>query len=144
MRFLSRLAELCGGVTYKAESTPVVNYDSAKVVQSTVLPGVRFAVQRMSFGRRLDLCHRIREIAPRLEFLEAGNEFDEKVEANLLGQEIENLYLRWGLIGVEGIRIDGEVPTAEVLIAKGPEPFAKEIVAAIQAECGLTEEERKN
>jgi hypothetical protein len=98
----------------------------------------------MSFGRRVELCHSIREIAPKLEYLEAGSEFGEKVEANLLGQEIENLYLRWGLAGVEGILIDGESPTTEALIAKGPEPLAKEIVAAIQSECGLTEEERKN
>jgi hypothetical protein len=144
MRFLSRLAELCGGVTYRPDPAPVVNYQSSKVFQSKTLPGVRFAVQRMSFGRRLELCHRIREIAPKLEFLEAGTEFGEKVEANLLGQEIENLYLRWGLASVEGIRIDGDLPAAELLIAKGPEPLAKEIVAAIQAECGLTEEERKN
>ena len=132
MRFLSRLVE------------PAVKYESARVIPSKIFPGVKFAINRMSFGRRLELCHRIREIAPKLEFLEAGNEFDEKVEANLLGQEIENLYLRWGLAGMEGISIDGEAPSVEVLIARGPEPLAKEIVAAIQAECGLTEEERKN
>ena len=90
------------------------------------------------------LCQQIREIAPKLEFLEAGSEFAEKVEANLLGQEIENLYLRWGLAGVEGLSIDGGAATVELLIARGPETLAKEIVAAIQAECRLTEEERKN
>ena len=132
MRFLSRLVEAG------------VEYESVKSIASKSFPGVRFTVHKMSFGRRLELCHRIREIAPKLEFLEAGSEFGEKVEANLLGQEIENLYLRWGLATVEGIVIDGELPTAEVLIASGPEALSKEIVAAIQAECGLTEEERKN
>lgn len=132
MRFLSHLAKT------------TERYESVKYVQSKTFPRVRFGIHRMSFGRRLALCHRIREITPHLEFLEAGSEFSEKVEANLLGQEIETLYLRWGLASVEGISIDGQAATAETLIAKGPEPLSKEIVVAIQAECGLTEEERKN
>jgi hypothetical protein len=135
MRFLSRSAK---------KPANLQDYESAKVVASKVLPGVQFAIQRMSFGRRVDLCHLIRQIAPKLEFLEAGSEFGERVEANLLGQEIENLYLRWGLAGVEGMLIDGQPVTADLLIAKGPEALSKEIVAAIQAECGLSEEERKN
>jgi hypothetical protein len=133
MKFLSRLAE-----------KPLVNYESTKAMDSKAVPGVRFAIQRMSFGRRMALCQQIREIAPKLEFLEAGSEFAEKVEANLLGQEIENLYLRWGLAGVEGLSVDGGAAAVELLIARGPETLAKEIVAAIQAECRLTEEERKD
>ncbi len=135
MRFSSLLGD---------RPSAAVCYKSSKSMVSKALPGVRFVIRRMSFSRRLELCQRILEIAPRLEFLQASSEFSEKVEANLLGQEIENLYLCWGLVEVEGLLIDGETVTAERLIASGPEALSKEIVAAIQAECGLTEEERKN
>ena len=54
------------------------------------------------------------------------------------------MYLRWALVGVDGLEIDGEAATAEQLLDRGPEELAREIVVAIKEECGLSEAERKN
>ena len=60
------------------------------------------------------------------------------------GAEIDHAYLTWGLIGVEGLEIDGAEATAAGLIEAGPVELAAEILARIKAECGLSEDERKN
>ncbi len=120
------------------------SYESSVSHESRIIPGARFTVVRMSFARRTELYRRIREVAARLQFLEASSDFQERVEANLLAQDIEDLYLRWGLIRVDNLKIDGETATTENLIERGPEELTREIVDAIKAECGLTEEERKN
>jgi hypothetical protein len=127
----------------------VHDYASTVTIESTSVPGVRFAVNRISFGRRMELCRRIREIGQKLEFLnagdnDAGDNFREKVEANLLSHEIDQIYLEWGLVGIESLMIDGEAATVELVIAKGPEALTKEIVEAVKAQCGLTGEQRKN
>ena len=123
---------------------PAVKYASTVSITSSAMPGVAFTVGRMSFGRRMELFRRIREIAANLEYLEASTDFREQVEATLLEQEIENLYLQWGLVSVEGLAIDGQPATLELLLERGPEHLAREIVASIKAECGLSEAERKN
>jgi hypothetical protein len=97
----------------------------------------------MSLGRRIELARRIREIGKRLEFLEAGDA-REKLEAAVLAGEIERAYLEWGLEAVEGLTIDGELATPVVLIERGPAALAAEVLRRIQAECGLSEDERKN
>ena len=108
---------------------------------SEEVPGVRYRIARMSFTRRLELVRRVRDFAQRIEFLEAGQD---RFESSLLGTEIDRLYLEWGLQGVEGLAIDGEAATPAMLIEKGPERLAREIVGRIRAECHLSEDERKN
>lgn len=119
-------------------------YDSSIRFDSQTVPGVEFTIHRISFGRRMELCRRVRDIGTKLEFLEAGSRFHEQVEANLLSHEIDKIYLEWGLVGVEGLLIDGEPASANLLVEKGPEDLANEILEAIKAQCGLSQEERKN
>jgi hypothetical protein len=121
-----------------------MNYESCKMVASTTLPGVSFTLRRMSVGRRLELTRRLRELLGRIEFLEAGADPCETLQAAELASEVDKVYLAWGLKDVQGIEIDGEVATPESLAACGPEGLCKEIVAAIRAECSLSETERKN
>lgn len=121
-----------------------MEYESEKTVESKAAPEVRFTIARMSFGRRLELTRRIWELAGKVEFLEAGNGPKEKLEAAVLAGEIDRLYLGWGLVKVEGLRLDGQEASPERLVASGPEDLCREILEAIKAECGLTEEERKN
>jgi len=121
-----------------------VHYDSIIWMDSMATPGVRFAIHRISFGRRMELSRRVRELSRRAEFLEAGAEVHEKIEANILAQEIDAMYLQWGLARLDGLTIDGEPASAVQLLEKGPEELAQEVVAAIKRQCGLTEAERKN
>jgi len=98
----------------------------------------------MSFGRRTELLRRIRELTKKMEFLDAGQDLGDRAEAALLGREADRTYLEWGLVEVEGLEIDGQPAVPESLIANGPEDLCREILRAIQAECGLSAEERKN
>ncbi len=121
-----------------------LHYASVISIESKAAPGVRFAIHRISFGRRMELSRRVREISKKAEFLEAGTELHERIEANILAQEIDSMYLQWGLVRIEGLVIDGEVATADRLLEKGPEDLAREVVGAIREQCGLSETERKN
>ena len=112
------------------------------------IEGVRYEIVRVSFGRRIELARRIREIGRRMEYLEAGATLDngarETLEATVLAAEIDRAYLEWGLIAVEGLEIDGAAATPETLVDRGPVELAMEILGRIKSECGMTEDERKN
>src|SRR5277367_481520 len=83
-----------------------LHYTSVISIESKAAPGVRFAIQRISFGRRMELSRRVREISRKAEFLEASTELHEKIEANILAQEIDAMYVHWGLVSIEGLLID--------------------------------------
>ena len=99
---------------------------------------------RMSFARRVELMRRVRELARRAEFLNAGTSPEEKMDAALLEAEIDRLYVVWGLRGVTGLELDGQGATPESLAESGPEELFREALAAVRAEAGLSETERKN
>lgn len=57
--------------------------------------------------------------------------------------EIFPLWVKWGLVSVEGLLIDGQPVTADS-ISYGPSELYNEIVRAIESEIGLTQAELKN
>lgn len=120
------------------------SFDSASWFDAESAPGVRFAIARLTFGRRLDLARRIREIGRRAEFLAAGTEVRDKLESAVVGAEVDRAYLEWGLLAVEGLTIDGEAASPAAVVEKGPLELATEILGRVKAECGLSEIERKN
>lgn len=147
MKFMSRLGEKRSEVGRTQRAVPQSgswHYDSVVSIDSKAAPGVKFAIQRISFGRRMELSRRVREISRKAEFLEASTELHEKIEANILAQEIDAMYVHWGLVSIEGLIIDGERATPAELLEKGPEDVAREIVSAIKEQCGLSGAERKN
>ncbi len=119
--------------------------DYASVVwhQSRCLERVRFAVRRPSLAQRIELTGQVRELTLKHEFLKAGNASDQ-IEAALSELLVHKLYVEWGLAEIQGLKIDGNPAATENLIERGPEELIQEIVTAIKAECGLTEDERKN
>jgi hypothetical protein len=121
-----------------------MNYESHRTIASTSNPGVTFKLRRMSVERRLGLTRRLRELLQRIEFLESGEDPRESMEAALLAAEINQVYLLWGVAEIAGLEIDGQAATPETLVAAGPEELCREIISAIKAECGLSEDERKN
>lgn len=120
------------------------NYQSFRRVESRTMPGVWLTIRRMSFERRIELARRIRELAKQKEYLEAGKEPEEKITAALLSANAERVYFEWGVAKVEGLLVDGVPATPASVLEAGPEELVREALALVKAECGLTEEERKN
>ena len=125
-------------------SSTETRWNSRKTVVSTAQSGVEYVVLRMTFGRRIELMRRVRDLAARLEYFGAGRDAKNGMEASLLGAEIDQLYIRWGLDEIRGLELDGTPATPESLIESGPEDLFHEALEAVKAECGLTENERKN
>lgn len=126
------------------DSDSGISWDSHKTVASEEMAGVAFVISRMTFGRRLELMKGVRDLAARIEYFDAGRDEKNRMEASLLGAEMDKLYLAWGLGEVRGLTLDGITATPESLVERGPEALVQEALAAIKAECGLTETERKN
>jgi hypothetical protein len=120
------------------------SFDSVLWFDAESAAGVRYGIARLTFGRRLDLARRIREIGRKAEFLAAGTDAREKLEAAVVGAEVDRAYLEWGLLAVEGLMIDGEPATPQAVVDKGPLELATEILGRVKSECGLSESERKN
>ncbi len=122
----------------------VESWNSRKVVPSKARPGVEFVIALMTFGRRIELMRRVRDLAARLEYFEAGRDAKNGMEASLLGAEIDRLYIRWGVEEIRGLTLDGVPASVESLLEAGPEELLLEALAAVKSECGLDENERKN
>ena len=119
-------------------------YSSETLVKSRAVPGVTFAIAKMSFGRRVELMRRVRELARQAEFMAAGTEAGDKMDAALLQAEIDRTYVLWGVRSVTGLTVDGAAAGPELLAEAGPEEVFREALAAVRKETGLSEEERKN
>lgn len=122
-----------------------MDYCTTITRESHALPGAHFTFRRMSFGRRLELARQLQETLRRMDAALAAAPGERRdAEVATLAAEADAGYLRWGLIEVEGLEIDGRPATTESLLASGPEALVLEIIEAIKAEAGLSEEERKN
>src|SRR5689334_161924 len=118
-------------------------YASVDWHDSRVLPGVRYAIRKISLGQRIELNKKARELTQRYDFLKSGNS-EEQLDAGLSELLVEKLYLEWGLVEIQGLHIDNVPATTELLIDRGPETLAKEILADVHAQLTLSEEDRKN
>jgi hypothetical protein len=119
-------------------------YESVVTIPSEVVKGVTFTVAKMSYGRRIELMRCVRELAKKSEFLSASENPEDKMDAALLEAEINRSYLRWGLLAISGLTLDGAEATPESLLEHGPEDLFREALSLIRAQTGLTETERKN
>ena len=119
------------------------NYESIVWHKSRCVERVSFAVRRPSLGQRIELTERVRELTLKHEFLAAGD-LSDQLSATLSELLVRRLYLGWGLSAIRGLSIDGQPADVGSLIERGPERLADEIVTAIKAETGLSEDERKN
>lgn len=121
-----------------------VEWASAVWRESESTPGARFKTVRMTLGRRADLTSRVKTMLDRVRFHAASGETGEKLTAALLSIDADLVLLDWGLLEVEGLRIDGEPVSVRKLIESGPEELCREIAEQIRRDCRLTETERKN
>ena len=121
-----------------------MTYESTRKVSSAVCAGVKYTIARMTFGRRIELMRSVRELTGRHEFERAGSSIEDRVQASLTAAAIDQLYLNWGLISIEGLEVDGRLADPQTVALCGPEALCREIIQAIKHECALTEDELKN
>lgn len=121
-----------------------MEYTSKSIHQSKVAPGVHYELQRMSFGRRLELMTQVRELSRRREFLAAGESPMETMQVAELSLEIERLYFHWAVLGIQGLTIDGMEPSPAQVWERGPLALTNEILQEIHKSLEFTEEAQKN
>lgn len=121
-----------------------MEYRSSFQVASQRAPDVTYTIRRVSFGRRLELLKKIRGLSGKLEFLRAGMNTPEKMEAAEIEREVEAIYIQWGLEAVDGLVIDGAPAVPSSLLESGPEEMVQEVLEHLKEQIGLTDDERKN
>ena len=122
-----------------------MTYESTVKVELRAAPGVEITLRRMSFSRRLELTAALKELLGRIEFATAGEQGTaQEAEVALLCGQVDREYLRWGVVAIEGLLVDGRPADVEVLLDEGPEELVREAVALVRREAGLSEQERKN
>src|SRR5579863_5280742 len=109
-------------MNFISHSPKPFEYSSARWCESRTMPGVSFAIRRISLQQRIDLTRRIRELSLRDEFLKAGSP-SEQLRAAENELAVRKLLLGWGLANVARLSLDGEPATAERIIEKAPEEF---------------------
>jgi hypothetical protein len=118
-------------------------YSSLVWRDSATMPGVRFAIRRLSLSQKIDLTQRTRELTQKNEFLRSGDAADQ-LQASLSDLLARKLYLEWGLAEIRGLSIDGSPADIAALVDKAPVNLVDEVISMIQSETGLSEQERKN
>jgi hypothetical protein len=118
-------------------------YQSLLWLESEQLPGVQFSLRKISLSQRIELSSRARELTHRNEFLKAGDLTDQ-MDARFADLMVEKLYLEWAVSDIEGLKIDGAPATVELLIERGPDVLANEMIEAIRSQLELSDAERKN
>jgi hypothetical protein len=122
-----------------------MNYLSLLDFESRAIPGVTFRIRRVSFGRRLELAHTLRDRLEAIARLALTEDSPSRAaQTALISAEMDAVHLRWGLDAIEGLEIDGAPATTDSLIDAGPEELVAEILTAVRHETGLDEDERKN
>ncbi len=119
-------------------------YSSSEWVNAECMPGVRYKVARVSLARRAEITRQVRYLLSKLEYGNAGAAMDDRLAAAEAACRVDSAYIEWGLLQVEGLRIDGRPCDVRLLVEAGPEPLSREIARRIRQECSLTASERKN
>ncbi|WP_321474483.1 hypothetical protein [uncultured Paludibaculum sp.] len=127
-----------------SHSVEQVEWASGEWVDSRVVPGVRFAVAKISLARRAEISRRMRGLMSELEFQSAGTGLTDRLAATEMEARIDRVYIEWGLLEVTGLVIDGATATVESVVERGPEAFCREIAGCVRKQCHVSGEERKN
>lgn len=127
-----------------SRSGEAVEWGSSVWLESKRVPGVRFRVRRATLAGRAELTRRVRGLLEELACRAAGEAPAERLAALELELEADRIYVDWGVLEVQGLRIDGRDAAVGAAISDGPEALCREMAAAVRSELSLSEEERKN
>jgi len=112
--------------------------------ESEAYPGVEFRVRKMTLRQRIALLSELRELYQEAEFGKAGSSGSDQIRAQVSGLRIEERFLKWGVVQVQGLVVDGREVAVDELAEWAPEPLASEMLRRIAQCIGLTPGEEKN
>ena len=117
---------------------------SCLTFESVVEPGVSFRIRRMTLRHRINLIQELHTLYREHEFGSAGTSTEDRLRAQLSSLRIDEVFLRWGVVDVAGLQVDGKPIGASDLVDYAPEKLAAEILGRIRETIALSPDEEKN
>lgn len=136
-----------------------VSLKSVETHDSKKVTGVSFQIKRVTEPLRLELrnaiadpIRKVQDIGEQLEQLQEDKTPEGKAKRDELYKEIERItdmemnpeWLKWGLVGISELDVDGVDITPENLREKGPQGLYAEILSTLKERTNLGGEEVKN
>lgn len=143
-----------------------MKYQSTKTIQSEACDGVSFTVRKVTVRRRAELEDKQSKYRERLRALHderdplseeygatpAGFPTDKLKRLYELTQQIQRIdrdemtpeAVRHCLVSIDGLTVDDQPATLDLVLANGPDELYEEIARAVASELGLLPDERKN
>lgn len=117
---------------------------SIVTVESTQYPGVTFTIRRMTLRQRITLLRDLHALYREQEFSTSGSSHADKINAQISSLRIEEVFLRWGVVDLQGLVVDGKAVEIDEVSERAPEGLVSEILAQIRECVNLTVDEVKN
>ena len=84
-------------------------------------------------------------MAAKVRALRASTKNDIRAEEiEILKRDINTALLKWGVVKISGMVIDGALASVAEVILQGPEELVDDLVVQLQKQLALSEQERKN
>lgn len=131
-------------MTNLASRLPSGELESCSRFESVQVPGVSFAIRRMTLRQRINLLQELHSLYREHEFSSAGTSKADRLHSQLSSLRIDEVFLRWGVTAVDGLEVDGKIISASDLIDHAPESLVHEILCCIREAVALSQDEEKN
>lgn len=112
--------------------------------ESITYPGVSFTIRQMTLRHRIKLLKEVHDLYREAEFSTAGSSKADRLNAQLSSLRVDEVFLRWGVIAVEGLVVDGRPIAADEVGELAPECLASEMLSRVRECMSLSSDEEKN
>lgn len=131
-------------MTSSASHLRSMDFQSSKSFESLVCDGVKFTVRRMTLRQRISLLNELHTLYREREFNSAGGSKADEIKAQISNLLIDEVFLRWGVVAIDGLYVDGKPLCVDELAEKAPERLVSEILGRLRECITLTPDEEKN
>jgi hypothetical protein len=98
----------------------------------------------MTLRQRINLVQELHTLYREHEFSSAGTSSADRLLAQLSSLRIDEVFLRWGVMAIDGLQVDGKPVGAAELAEHGPERLTAEVLGRIRETIALSPDEEKN
>jgi len=123
---------------------PSTELEGAASFDSAEYHGVTFTIRRMTLRQRIYLLTDLHALYREHDFSKAGTSQADRINAHLSSLRIDEIFLRWGVLAIEGLSVDGKRLCVEDLAEYAPEGLVREILFRIRESIALDPGDEKN